>query len=314
MLDYLKLVRYKNLLIIILTQYLMRWCVIYPFERSVNLSLQFSEFNFFLLVLSTVFIAAAGYAINDYFDIKVDLENHPNTVVVGTKISRVKAMSINNILNLVGVVIGFWISWSIGLWKLGFVFIFTTGILWFYSALYKRQLIIGNIIVALFASLVPLLTVIFEIPMLNKILNPTVPPSQYSMVSVVFIFIAGYSVFAFLTTLAREILKDIEDISGDSLNFRKTIPVIWGILYAKIIVVIILIIVVIALALIYFRFFNDNISVIYILIFIVFPIFYIIYKTIKATQKSDYRNISFAMKIVMLFGLMFSVLLHFILY
>jgi 4-hydroxybenzoate polyprenyltransferase len=101
--DFLKLIRYKNLSIIILTQYLMRWCVIDPFLSTINHNMQFSEGLFALLVLSTVCIAAAGYAINDYFDVRVDTENHPDSVIVGTKISRRMAMAYNNILNFITI-------------------------------------------------------------------------------------------------------------------------------------------------------------------------------------------------------------------
>ena len=311
--DFLKLIRYKNLLIIALTQYLMRWCVIYPFERTISHDLHFSEFNFFLLVMATVLIAAAGYAINDYFDVKVDMENHPDSVVVGTKISRFTAMTLNNVLNLTGVALGFWVSYSIGLYKLGLIFILTSGGLWFYSALYKKQLIIGNLIVALFAALVPMLTVIYEIPLINKEITPDRPPTEAALVSVMFMFILGYSIFAFLTTLAREILKDIEDIEGDRLNERRTIPVVWGINTAKWIVISLMVLVIIALAIIYYKYFNEFTSLIYISFLIVLPTIYLMFKVYKAQEKSHYRHISAGMKGVMLSGLLFSVLLWFIL-
>ena len=313
MVDFLKLIRYKNLLIIVLTQYLMRWCVMYSFERTINHHLHFSEFNFFLLVMATVCIAAAGYAINDYFDVKVDMENHPDTVVVGTKISRFNAMTINNVLNLIGVALGFWVSYSIGFYKLGLVFILISGGLWFYSAMYKKQLIIGNVIVALFAALVPLLTVVYEIPLMNKEITPDRPPVEATLVSVMFIFVAGYSGFAFLTTLAREILKDIEDLKGDKLDDRRTIPVVWGVKTAKIIVITLLIILIAALAFIYVMYFTDITSLIYISLLIVLPTVYLIIKIVKASEKAHYRHISMGMKVVMLFGLLFSVLLLFIL-
>ena len=249
-LDFLKLIRYKNLLIIVITQYLMRWCVIAPFLNTINQEMQFSEGLFALLVLSTVLIAAAGYAINDYFDVKTDFANHPESVIVGTKISRRWAMTYNNIFNFIGVAIGFWISYKIELINLGFLFLFVSGGLWFYSALYKKQLIIGNLIVALFAALVPLLTVIYEIPLLNKVITPNRPPVEATVVSIMFLYITGYSVFAFFTTLAREILKDIEDIEGDDISGRQTIPVTWGIKTSKSIVISILSIILILLSII----------------------------------------------------------------
>ncbi len=309
--DFFKLIRYKNLSIIILTQYLMRWCVINSFLNIIHIDMQFSEGLFALLVLSTTCIAAAGYAINDYFDVRVDTENHPDSVIVGTKISRRMAMAYNNILNFIGVALGFWISYKIGLFKLGFLFALISGGLWFYSALYKRQLIIGNLIVAIFAGLVPLLTVIYEIPLLNKVITPDRPPTDAPIVSVLFLYIAGYSAFAFLTTLAREILKDIEDLKGDDLVGRRTIPVVWGINAAKSIVISLLIIILTLLLLIYFYKFNDILALIYLSITIIIPIFYYIFKLIKAKEKGQYHYISTGIKGIMLAGLAYSILLRF---
>jgi len=311
-LDFLKLIRYKNLLIIVITQYLMRWCVIAPFLNTINQEMQFSEGLFALLVLSTVLIAAAGYAINDYFDVKTDFANHPESVIVGTKISRRWAMTYNNIFNFIGVAIGFWISYKIELINLGFLFLFVSGGLWFYSALYKKQLIIGNIIVALFAALVPLLTVIYEIPLLNKVITPNRPPVEATVVSIMFLYITGYSVFAFFTTLAREILKDIEDIEGDDISGRQTIPVTWGIKTSKSIVISILSIILILLSIIYINFFQDFTTLIYIMLFIFTPIIFLVIKLLKANKKADFHFISTGLKGVMLLGLLFSVLLWFV--
>ncbi len=311
MLNFLKLIRYKNLLIIILTQYLMRWCVIAPFLNTMKQDMQFPEGLFALLVLSTVLIAAAGYAINDYFDVKADFANHPDSVIVGNKISRRWAMTYNNILNLIGVALGFWISYKIGILKLGILFIFVSGGLWFYSALFKKQLIIGNIIVALFAALVPLLPIIYEIPMLNKVINP----KGYDpfIVSVLFFYIAGYSIFAFLTTLAREIIKDIEDLEGDDVAGRNTIPVSWGIKTSKSIIISILLIIIALLIISYINFFQDFTSLIYISVFILIPILFVITKLIKANNKKDFHFISNSLKGIMVIGLLFSILFWFIL-
>ena len=310
--DFFKLIRYKNLIIIILTQYLMRWCVVYPFLHTIRYELHFSEFNFFLLVMATVCIAAAGYAINDYFDVRVDMTNHPESVIVGNLISRQTAMTINNVLNFVGVALGFWISYKIGFLKMGFLFVLVSGGLWFYSALYKRQLIIGNLIVALFAALVPLLVVLYEVPLLNKAITPDRPPVEATVVSVIFLYVAGYALFAFLTTLSREILKDIEDLEGDKLSERKTIPAVWGIKTAKSIIVALQVIIVFTLAVIYNYFFQDFTSLLYISLFIAIPTLYLAFKLIIAKEKSEFHFISKGMKGVMLSGLVFSLLLWFI--
>jgi len=117
--DYLRLVRFQNLVIVALTQYAIRWGVIDPMlsAASKNLPnaefhLQLGSFQFFLLVLSTVCLTAAGYVINDYFDTRTDFLNRPGKVLVGTKIPRRQAMVIHILLSFVGVILGFYISFS----------------------------------------------------------------------------------------------------------------------------------------------------------------------------------------------------------
>src|SRR6056297_1295618 len=98
---YLKLVRYPNLIIIILTQYLMRWGIIEPMLEVNGFELQLDSFQFFLMVLSTVSLTAAGYVINDYFDTHTDLLNKPRQVLVGTLIHRRAAMFFHIVLNVI---------------------------------------------------------------------------------------------------------------------------------------------------------------------------------------------------------------------
>jgi 4-hydroxybenzoate polyprenyltransferase len=150
---FLKLIRWQNLLIVILTMVLMRYAVLEPVigkirvifnngtGEEIPMMLQFPWYNFVLLVMATVFITAGGYVINDYFDIKTDLINK-GSVIVGTKISRRHAMMWHNIFNIIGVTTGFYISWKAGFIWLGILFLAVSGLLYFYSASYKRQFLI----------------------------------------------------------------------------------------------------------------------------------------------------------------------------
>ena len=163
-----QLIRFPNLVIIVATQYAMRYLLMEPLLPSDSFSLQFGDLQFFLLVLATVFIAAAGYIINDYFDTQADLINKPSRVVVGIKISRREAMTMHALLNIIGVGIGVYLAFYVGIPSLSFVFLMATGLLWFYSTNYKRQFLVGNLSVAFLTGLVPLMVVLFEIPMLNR--------------------------------------------------------------------------------------------------------------------------------------------------
>ncbi len=310
LLNILKLIRMQNLIIIAFTQYLMRYAVIFPMLESKGFESQFSDLNFFLLVLTTVILAAAGYVINDYFDTKTDLLNRPKTVVVGKHIKRRSAMTLHIFLNVVGIVLGFYISWQINLWKLVYIYILITGLLWFYSSSYKKMFLVGNIIVALLTALVPLMTVLYEIPPLNVKYTEVLLRINENFYDV-FFWVLGFSLFAFITTLNREIIKDAEDFEGDNAYGSRSLPVVAGIKTTKIITVIISII---TIGLIIFTYFYyilipplvDYISMAYILILLIIPTFYLIWKIYKAQEKKDWKSAGNLSKLIMLLGVLYA--------
>ncbi len=301
----IKLIRLQNLLIVALTQYLMRWAIITPLLAQNGYSLQFSELDFFILVLTTTLLTAGGYIINDYFDTKTDLYNRPQTVIVGNFISRKQALKLHIIFNIIAVILGFYISYKISLLKFGLVFLLISGILWYYSSNYKREFLIGNILVAILTALVPLMPALFEIPSLNiKYMELLV--ARNSNFYPVFFWCLGFAGFAFLTTLAREIIKDIEDYEGDNIYGRNTVPIILGIKYSKIIIVAIILFTMFAMYFVHFKFINNLVSLIYISTILIIPLALLIYKIIKAREKDQYHQASMLTKLIMLLGLMYS--------
>jgi 4-hydroxybenzoate polyprenyltransferase len=314
--EFFKLIRWQNLSIVILTMFLMRYAVIEPVISKVGiillqgsgeespLMLQFPLFDFILLVAATVFITAGGYVINDYFDIQTDLINK-GKVIVGTRIQRRQAMMLHNIFNLAGVAIGFYISWESGYLWLGLMFLMVSGLLYFYSASYKRQFLIGNMVVSILTAMVPLLVGFYEWPALYKYytVNATVVPE----LNFLFYWIGGFALFAFLTTLTREIIKDIEDFEGDIAYGRNTIPVVTGILTAKIISVCLIILTIALLYLTWYFFLFDNITLIYLSATIVIPLIYIIITVFRSTERKHLHSASRMMKIVMLSGILYSI-------
>ena len=166
--NYLQLIRWPNLIIIIITMIAIRYGVEYPFLKFNGFEFQFSSIKFILLILSVVLIAAGGYAINDYFDRKIDLLNKPDKVVVGTHFDSRKAMTIHNLFTFIGLIIGLYLSYDIGYISFSFIFAIITGALWFYSTVYKRQLIVGNIIIALLTAVVPFMVLLYDLPPINK--------------------------------------------------------------------------------------------------------------------------------------------------
>lgn len=307
---YFKLIRWPNLLIIIFTMLLIRYGVIYPFLKIYGFEFQLGDLNFALLILSTVLIAAGGYVINDYFDRKIDMTNKPDEVVVGTHIERRKAMSLHNVLTALGLALGFYLSYSIGRTNFAFVFIIISGALWFYSTLYKRQLIIGNILIAFLTGLVPLIVVLFDVPVILEHYHLAFVnnPMYYTEIKYMMYAVMMFAGFAFLTTIVREIIKDIQDLEGDAECFRNTIPVAWGTKAAKWIAQCFIIITIFALAFIYYIFLQGHtFSLLYVIIALVFPLLALMFVLSKAKTPSDFRKSSQFLKIIMILGLLYVV-------
>jgi len=311
MINFFKLIRYQNLLIIIITQYFMRWFIIKPILEVNFFQLQLSEFNFFLLVLSTVFISAAGYVINDYFDTKTDLINRPDTVIVGRFINRRIAMLIHTLFSISGICIGFYLSFFIKIPLFSFIFVIVSGLLWFYSTTYKRQFLIGNIIVAVLTALVPFIVIIFELPLLNKTYGPLLLQADTNF-NYILVWISGFSFFAFITTLIREIIKDIEDFEGDNAFGRNSMPIIIGILYTKIVVVFLCSVLIISLLYVFVKYLNDNITLLYFLIAIIIPVSFLIFRIVTSREKRDYHTASIMSKFIMIAGVIYAPVANFI--
>ncbi len=308
----LKLIRVQNLLIVAATQYLMRFAIIRPILMVNDFKLQLSEFDFFILVFSTICLTAAGYVINDYFDTKTDSFNKPKKVVVGRSISRRGAMALHIVLNVMGVIGGFYVSYVIGHLKFGFIFILVTGILWYYSTTYKRQFLIGNILVSILTALVPLMVILFEMPVLYKEYSDFLIANNTNLNSVLY-WVLAFSFFAFVTTLIREIIKDTEDFEGDSAYGRNTLPIVLGINYTKLIILVLILSMIGSLVLIYIRYLQGSIITFWYLIVVqVIPFIYLIYRIIKADSKKDYHFASGLMKVIMLCGLLYSLVAAYI--
>ena len=261
-----------------------------------------TDFQFFSLVIATIFITAAGYAINDYFDTKTDQINRPERVVVGKEFSRRMVMSIHIILNIIGIGFGFLVSFSIGKPLFGFVFVFVTGLLWFYSTTYKRQFLIGNLLVAFLTGMVPFMVAAFEIPPLVEKYGTPLYDYKISLFPVV-AWIGGFSFFAFFLTLIREIIKDMEDFKGDKAFGRKSVPVVLGLQGAAIFVLTLIFLTIGALVFTTTVYLKETISWVYIGIMIVIPLLFLAIKLFYTKDSKGFHFLSNLSKLIMLAGL-----------
>ena len=269
-----RLVRMTNLVIVAITQYLTRILLIGPRHEWKQI---IADPNMFFLSLSTVCIAAAGYIINDYFDVKIYIVNKPERVVVGRYLKRRWAMGAHQVLNVLGAALGLLVSPWVFL-----VNVFSITLLWFYSERFKRKAFIGNFIVSLLTGFSLL------------VLTVHYPENRH----LVFI----YAVFSFFISLIREVVKDMEDIKGDEAHGCRTLPIVWGIRRTKTFLYCVIFLFVVTL------FFMgevlDNKILIRLFLLLLLPIGFLVFKLTRSDTRKEFREISTLCKIIMLLGLM----------
>jgi 4-hydroxybenzoate polyprenyltransferase len=327
MLNFFKLIRLPNLLIMAFTQYMVRWFVLIPVVELKSsdldyslLSVQMTEFDFFLLVLSTVMIGAAGYIINDYFDTRIDEVNRPSTNLIGKVIKRRVAMAAHMTINILGAFIGIYLSWKYNLFRVGsFIYITAPALLWFYSTSLKRQFLIGNIVIALLSAIVPIIVVLFEIPNIYKAFPELVSGGYLDLTDVLHVALA-ISLFAFIITLLREIIKDVEDYEGDLAYGCKTMPITIGIAKTKLLMAAICGLVIVLVGWLQYQQYHGTFLpthfgeqtlpwifampfYIYSFLLVQLPMAYLGYRLLSAKGKSDWRFASLIVKLVMIAGI-----------
>ncbi len=255
-------------------------------------------------------IAAGGYIINDYFDTKSDMINRPDNVVVGTDVSRGNALAWHLGLNIVACILGAMVSLRIGVWVFAFFFPFVSGLLWFYSSTYKKMFLLGNVIVALLTGMIPLLPVAYEIPGQMATDNVMIVNGVYDL-NLLFYWAGAFGIFAFVTTIYREIIKDIEDIDGDREIGRSTVPVVIGVMASKIVIVVLIACTIAALIVVWHKFLSDTISAIYFGVMLILPLIFLAYKVLTMKEKKQYHFASNFAKLIMLAGILFLLVVRY---
>lgn len=290
---FLKLIRWKNLVMIICIQLLFKYVYFSVFSVATVLS----GFDFSILILATIAIAAAGYIINDIYDLEADKINKPNKVIIQNKVSIKQAYNYYYLLNSVGLLAGLYISYQINRLSFIAIFIITALLLKVYNSDFKKMPLVGNIIISLLVSLSILIVGIFDV--IPAITNENVVEQYHA-----FRILIDYSVFAFMFMLLREIVKDIEDVNGDKKLNMKTLPIVLGRKRAKNIVFILSFIPLILVTLYSFNNFSDfPIILAYMLIIVMLPLLHFMTKIIYAKTKKDYSYASNLLKLIMLLGM-----------
>jgi 4-hydroxybenzoate polyprenyltransferase len=269
----------------------------YGFFKIEKIEVALANWQYLLLILSTVCIAAGGYIINNIQDQDSDLINKPKDVVVGKSISEGLAYNLYVGFTLTGVCIGFYLS-NVVL-KPGFllVFILPSALLYIYATSLKQMMIIGNITVAAIISWSIIIIGIFMI-------FPATADDNRAQMKVIFSVLIDYAIIAFIINFIREIVKDLEDINGDYNQGMRTLPIVLGESNTRKLVFVLSFIPVICILLyVYNYLFQLQYATVYILGFIIGPLLYFSIKILSAKSKKEYNHLSNVLKLIAFFGI-----------
>ncbi len=329
LLQVLQLFRWINQGFIILTLCLLQYCLIQPLFPFMGMSPSLDTFHFFLLVLSVVLIAGAGYVINDYFDIAADKINKPEKVKIGIgkPISQAFAMRSYIAFNVVGIALSFYLGWKIGNYKLGYIHVSVAAMLWFYATTLKRKLLVGNFLVSFVIAICVSLVALYDQNLLQMVVykgkeglqsfiegitgfevnNTNEAPANVEASNFILTVIGAFAFFAFMLNFIREIVKDIEDINGDKVAGYHTLPIATNVGFAKLVAA--------GLSLLSLNFIikvlldelllEQYVSAIGGTILVALPLMVIVGLLWRASQTKDFKLISTLTKGVMLTGLLY---------
>jgi 4-hydroxybenzoate polyprenyltransferase len=265
----LQIARFWNLVIIAVAQY---FTVAFLVDPKLLL-----DWHLAVLSASTMIIAAAGYIINDYYDVKIDLINKPERVVVGRGVSRRYAILLHTALNAVGILFGLVLNW-----KIAVVNFFSVFMLWLYSNMLKRLPFVGNLVVALLTG--GSIAIVW-------LLYPFAGKTSLVI----------YSMFAFFMTLVREIIKDMEDLKGDNTFGCKTLPIVWGLRRTKNLIYLLTFIFVLSVFLIHGL--VEPLPMLYFSAFLFAPVAWLMIRLVRADTKKDFYQLSQLCKVIMVLGI-----------
>jgi 4-hydroxybenzoate polyprenyltransferase len=294
-----QLIRLPNLLILGLMQVLLRVALAVPVMQSEEIPTLLSTEEILLVIISCMLIAAGGYIINDISDEAIDTVNRPETVIVGKHLTSGQAYSLYFIFTVAGLLIGFYLSYFEKVRYVGTINAVAAGLLYFYSTSYKCIPLLGNLIVALLTAL-SVYIIAFPEPLLLS------HPGLFSMFT-------GFASFAFLYTLVRELIKDLEDQKGDHAADCRTLVQATSEKTVKRLAAIILFITICLLAGIQVvtRQWETIVPFIYLLLFVQIPSIYLLQKILRSHTKADFRFCSKLSKLIMMAGILSLLIFYF---
>jgi len=307
---FLRLIRWPNLLFIARTEVLFYYAVAVPVLQGSGYLTREMDVLFWILVASSVLIAAGGYIINDYFDLNIDLVNKPERLVVDRAISRRWAIFWHLFFSVAGINMGFYIGLQNGNWLIGLANTAVVLLLWLYSTTFKKRLLSGNILIALLTGWTVLIVYFFIIYQRFDWLNHPLPAEMRLKLLRLTLL---YTAFAFLITLIREVVKDIEDVEGDRRYGCRTLPIVWGVEMARIFAVIwmVVLLALLLVVLFYILQYHMWVPAFYNVLLSTLPAAWCLKLLLAARTTADYARLSSWIKGVILSGILSMLLLKY---
>lgn len=306
---YLKLIRWSNIFMIALTMFITRYFLIFPYYNAINFTETPSLLNFILFVICYLGLASGANIINDVIDVDSDKINKPSKVIIGKIFTVEQGKKIYSITTIVSLIFGAIASYLISSLYLFVILLIISGLSWFYSTRYKGQVLVGNIVVSFLLAMTLICVWLFEFFYLTN--NHVLLAKALPILSNTIIMVGAYSAFAFMVNLIREIVKDMEDVEGDS-NFNcKTMAVVYGIKTGKIVAATFTILLFFMIC--FWQYFLVKAGLTYAPVFLfIADILAIVIVTLlfQAETKKQFSTISLFIKILMLIGISSIVLIH----
>ncbi len=302
---FLRLVRLPNLFFIALSQVLFQFCIYQTLYKGAIP--EGDTFRFILLVLASLLIAAAGYIINDYFDINIDEVNKPHRMVVDKLISRRWAIAWHFMLSTSGIILTVLAVPFLQKWYLILANVLCVALLWFYSTNFKRSLLTGNIVISLLTAWTILIIFFSKVDLADAFGAGDSNQTKFFRLTIL------YAGFAFIVSLIREAIKDMEDMPGDSKYGCHTMPIVWGVNATKVYAAVWLVVLIAVLVIlqVYVLQFKWWLAVAYSVPAIIFPLMLILFKLRKSVSTKDFHKLSTMMKLVMLTGILSMIFFYY---
>ncbi|MEI2757857.1 MAG: geranylgeranylglycerol-phosphate geranylgeranyltransferase [Bacteroidia bacterium] len=302
---FLRLIRFPNLIILALAQCLIYYMIVVPLLKTSEFTPSLHTWQFLLIVLSTVLIAAGGYTINDFFDKDIDAANGIGKV---HDFSGWTMKTFYFVFSIIGIAIGLYLTYALKLRQFALTYLLTAALLYFYSASYKRLPLVGNFVVAFLTAVAVFLPAFADYELqyaFRDIKLPVINNKMYNLRLIIAIT-AAYAFFAFLISLVREIIKDIEDIEGDREFGCNTLPIVAGKDNAKFIAIgLLLLIFGLILFLQIKQAWWESLPVFgYTMLFVQIPILILAVKLFFSVEKKHFKAASIMAKVVMIGGIL----------